>query len=53
MRLALPIALVACLLLPATSLARAPHLALAGGSPLTVKGLGFAGRERIRVSVAP
>lgn len=52
MRLLLPLALIAALMLPATSIARAPHLAVADASPLTVKGVGFASRERIRVVVS-
>ena len=51
MRFLLPLALIAALLLPATSVARAPHLAVTDASPLTVKGAGFGSRERIRVSV--
>jgi hypothetical protein len=52
MRLLLPLALIAALVLPATSIARAPHIAVADASPLTVKGAGFGSRERIRVSVS-
>lgn len=52
MRLLLPIALLTALLLPATSVARAPQLAVTDASPLTVKGVGFAARERIRVVVS-
>src|SRR3954468_3369940 len=52
MRLLLPLAVVAALLVPAASTARAPQLTVAAASPLTVKGSGFGARERIRVSVS-
>ena len=52
MRFLLPAMLVGALLLPAASAAKAPHLAIADGSPLTVKGVGFASHERIRVTVS-
>jgi hypothetical protein len=49
MRLLLPLAFLVALALPATSIARAPHLTVTASAPLTVKGAGFAARERIRV----
>ena len=52
MRFLLPLALVGALLLPASSVAQAPHLTVSDASPLTVKGAGFGSRERIRVSVS-
>ena len=52
MRLLLPLVLMGALMLPATSIARTPRLSIADASPLTVKGVGFAARERVRVAVS-
>ena len=51
MRLLLLLALVASLVLPSAAAARAPRLAVANSSPLTIKGVGFAAGERVRVVV--
>jgi hypothetical protein len=51
MRLLLPLALTATLLLPSAAAARTPRLTVSNDSPLTIKGIGFAAGERVRVVV--
>jgi hypothetical protein len=53
MRILVPLALLAALLVPVSSIGMtAPRLSVADASPLTVKGAGFAARERVRVSAS-
>jgi hypothetical protein len=44
-------AAVLCLVLAAPAAGARPQLAIVGASPLTVRGTGFVGRERVRVTV--
>ena len=52
MRRLLPVLLLAAVAFPAASAATAPKLSVTDRSPFTVRGVGFAPREQVRVVVS-